>query len=158
VSTQPNPPAAAAETVTSHVRREHSALHGLLRDVCDDVEAGRGGAARAACEAFERRLLGHFRIEEAVLFPLFEARVGIVGGPTATLRQEHRDLARSVGLMRESLERDDAEAFQDSLRMLRTILRQHCSKEERVLFPTTDAALSETELAAACERLRRLRA
>jgi hemerythrin-like domain-containing protein len=81
--------------------------------------------------------------------------VGIVGGPTAALRDEHRELARSVVLMREALERDDAEAFQDALRLLATTLRQHCSKEERVLFPTTDAALSESERAAACERLRR---
>ena len=154
VTTQPNP-APAAETLTTHVCPEHAVLHGLLRAVCDDVEAGRCAAARSACEAFERGLLRHFHTEEALLFPLFEARVGIVGGPTATLRQEHREIARSAGLLREALDRDDTDAFQDSVRFLRATLRQHCSKEERVLFPTTDAALSERELQAACERLNR---
>jgi hemerythrin-like domain-containing protein len=153
VSTLAPPP--AVESMTTHVCREHAALNALLRTTCDDVDAGRGAAARAACEAFERRLLRHIRIEEALLFPLFEARVGIVGGPTATLRQEHREIERSVGLMREALERGDTGAFQDALRFLSPTLRQHHSKEERVLVPTTEAALSEGERATACARLQR---
>jgi hemerythrin-like domain-containing protein len=148
-------PRVEADSVTVHVCREHGVLNGLLRRVCDDVDAGRLDAARCSCDAFERRLTRHIREEERLLFPLFEARVGIVGGPTATLRQEHRDIQRSVSLMCEALDRRDAEAFDDSLRFLRTTLRQHYAKEEHVLFPTTDAALSEGDRRAAGERLRR---
>jgi hemerythrin-like domain-containing protein len=148
-------PLAETDTVTTHVCREHALLNALLRDVCDDVEAARLDAARSGCEAFERRLRRHLRVEESLLFPLFEARLGIVGGPTATLRQEHREMERTVALMCEALGRGDLDAFEDSLRFLRTTLGQHYSKEEHVLFPTTDAALTDGERRAAGERLRR---
>ena len=154
MTTQPSP-LAPTDSLTAHVCREHGLLNALLRDVCHDVDTGQLDAARISGEAFERRLARHLRVEERLLFPLFEARVGILGGPTATLRQEHREIERCVSLMREALDRGDADAFQDSLRLLRTILRQHYAKEEHVLFPTTDAALSESERVAARERLRR---
>jgi hemerythrin superfamily protein len=154
MTTQPLPPD-PADSLTAHVCREHGCIEALLRDVCTDVDAGRMEAARTTCEAFDRRLVRHNRLEEHLLFPLFEARVGIVGGPTATLRQEHREIERTVSLMRDALDHDDADAFRDGLRFLRSTLSQHHSKEEHVLLPTTDAALSESERAAAMERLQR---
>jgi hemerythrin-like domain-containing protein len=154
VTTQPIPPSPAA-SVTAHVCREHGRIQALLRDVCDDVDAGRMDAARGACDALDRNLLRHNRREEQLLFPLFEARLGIVGGPTATLRQEHREMERAVALMRDALDHGDADAFRDALRFLRSTLPQHHSKEEHVLFPTTEAALSDAERSAAMERLQR---
>jgi iron-sulfur cluster repair protein YtfE (RIC family) len=154
VTTQPLPPTPIT-SVTDHVCREHGRIEALLRDVCGDVDAGRMDAARGNCEALDRQLLRHNRMEEQLLFPLFEARVGILGGPTATLRQEHREIEHAVTLMRSALDHDDAEAFRDALRFVRSTISQHHAKEEHVLFPTTDAALSETERAAAMERLQR---
>ena len=154
MTTQPSP-LTPDDTLTAHVCREHGVLNALLRAVCDDVDTGRLESARIGGEVLERRLACHMRVEERLLFPLFEARVGILGGPTATLRQEHQEIERCVSLMREALDRGDTDAFHDSLRLLWAILRQHYSKEEHVLFPTTDAALSEGERLAVRERLRR---
>ena len=152
MTTQPLPPAPAT-SVTAHVCGEHRRIQALLRDVCTDFDAGRMTAARDSCEAFDRHLLRHNRVEEQLLFPLFDARLGMVGGPTATLRQEHRELERAAALMRDALDHDDADAFRDALRFVRATLSQHHSKEEHVLFPTTDAALSDFERSAAMERL-----
>jgi iron-sulfur cluster repair protein YtfE (RIC family) len=154
VTTRPLPPPPTAR-VTDHVCREHGRIDALLRDVCGDVDAGRMEAARGNCEALDRQLLRHNRMEEQLLFPLFEARVGIVGGPTATLRQEHREIEHAVTLMRDALDHDDVDAFRDALRFVRTMISQHHAKEEHVLFPTTDAALSEADRVAAMERLQR---
>ena len=152
--TQPLPLVSTA-SVTAHVCGEHRRIQALLRAVCSDVDAGRMDAARGTCDALDRQLLRHHRVEEQLLFPLFEARVGIVGGPTAVLRQEHREIEHAVALMREALDHDDADAFREAVRFVLTTLSQHHSKEEHVLFPTTEAALSEAEREAAMERLQR---
>jgi hemerythrin-like domain-containing protein len=148
-------PAASLESITIYVKADHRRLDALLHAVCADVEAGRLRSAQLAYEAFDSGLARHIRFEEQLLFPLFEARVGIVGGPTATLRQEHRQIEHAAALMRDALDRSDAQAFRDGCAFLRALLPQHDSKEEHVLFPTTDRALSDAERAAVLRRLRR---
>ena len=59
----------------------------------------------------ERALERHIRLEEEIVFPLFEARSGIVDGPTAVMRDEHRCLRRALALMRAGIEARDGTAM-----------------------------------------------
>ena len=144
------------DTITTFARREHRRLDAILQRVSAEVEAGQMEAARASCDAFHRGLCLHTAIEEQLLFPLFEARSGMVGGPTATLRQEHREIQAAVRSMCEALRHDDAARFREGLRLLEMVRPEHESKEEHVLYPTTDHMLSDRDCAAIAERLERL--
>jgi len=144
------------DIITSFARREHRRLDAMLRRVRTEVEAGQMDEARASCDAFHRGLSLHATIEEQLFFPLFEARSGMVGGPTATLRHEHRELEAAARSMCEALSRDDRASFHEGLRLLEEVRPEHESKEEHVLYPTTDQMLSDRECAAVVERLERL--
>jgi hemerythrin superfamily protein len=131
--------------VTAYLSWDHHRLAVLLSDAELRVEAGDFDGAVDRCREFERGLTRHMRLEEDVLFPLFEARSGLVDGPTAALRAEHREIERVELLLREALDRHDGEAFHDALSFLRATLQGHNSKEEHILFPMTDVLLTERE-------------
>jgi iron-sulfur cluster repair protein YtfE (RIC family) len=139
--------------VTAYLSWDHHRLAVLLSDVELRVDAREFESAIDRCREFERGLTRHMRLEEDVLFPLFEARAGLVDGPTAALRAEHREIERAAALLREGLDRHDADAFHDGLSFLRATLQGHNSKEEHILFPTTDVLLTERERLALTERL-----
>lgn len=142
------------DSVTTYMSWDHDRLDAILRDVNLKVDAGRMAQARQAYREFEQGLARHIRIEEELLFPLFEVRTGVVAGPTAVMRAEHREIERALEIMREGLEKGDPSAFRDGLRFLREVLPDHNTKEEHVLYPTTDRVLSEAEREAFLARLR----
>ena len=117
------------------------------------MESGDFQKAREAYERFEEVLARHIATEHELLFPLFEARTGLVG-PTAVLREEHRQIQAAVEVMSEGLERGDPHVFREGLRSLRAVLRDHSAKEEHVLYPIADRLLSESERTALLPRLK----
>jgi len=143
------------QSVTTYLTWDHGRLSVLLADVTAEVDAGRLEAARQAYRRWEQAFTRHLRIEEELLFPLFEARAGIVAGPTETMREEHREARRAASMMRESLGRRDVETYREALQFLRSILPGHTSKEERLLYPATDGLLTEEQRQAVSERLQR---
>ena len=145
---------AGFDSVTTYMSGDHDRLDAILTDVNLRVDAGRMAEARQAYREFDQGLTRHIRIEEELLFPLFEARTGVVAGPTAVMRAEHREIERALGIMREGLEKGDPGAFREGLRFLREVLPDHNTKEEHVLYPTTDRFLSDPERAAFVTRLR----
>ncbi len=95
----------------------------------------------------------HFRIEEEVLLPAY-ARHGEVDEPAVVrVLTEHLDLRRRA-IELEANERPEV----DELRELGERLQRHIRHEERVLFPSIEAAIPEVELgdlAQAIERAER---
>jgi hemerythrin-like domain-containing protein len=99
----------------------------------------------------ETALLGHFTLEEARLFPAFEAATGIVHGPTAVMRDEHAAMRELLENCRSQLAARDRDGFQAELDTLFVMIQQHNVKEENVLYPMCRARVPEldTLLAAA---------
>jgi iron-sulfur cluster repair protein YtfE (RIC family) len=152
----PQPSAAAGfDSVTSYLSWEHGRLDTELTHACAAVEQGRFDEAIRDYDAFEAGLLRHARIEEELLFPVFEACSGIVGGPTAVMREEHRQVRKGLRLMRRGLESSDATGFQDGFRFLASVLPDHNAKEEHILYPTLDMLLRPAERTALVARLQR---
>jgi hemerythrin-like domain-containing protein len=147
-----------------------------LRRAVRDLEA-RGDAAiqgsLAALEAVGRmmatELLAHARREDEALFPALESVFG-GGGPTAVMRQEHRDIHAQAERFRATLrELEEVEhpAIVASGAKLRTmaargasasdlratslevirLLDLHFAKEEDILFPMARQLLSDEALA-----------
>lgn len=117
---------------------------------CDDLFA----AAEAAIAAkdwsqgqpllvsFQNELEGHFRTEEEVLFPAFEAATGMSGGPTQMMRHEHAQMRDLLGQMRDALAGRDGTAFAGAAETLLIFMQQHNMKEENILYPMCDRALT----------------
>jgi iron-sulfur cluster repair protein YtfE (RIC family) len=143
------------EGVTAYTLRDHVRLNEALHSASSAVAAGRFADAAVLYEAFELGLLQHFRIEEELLFPVFEARSGMTNGPTAAMRDEHRQARTALGIMRGGLVRIDAGAYGDGLRFLGSMLPDHNSREEHILFPALDSLLRPSERALLVERLHR---
>jgi iron-sulfur cluster repair protein YtfE (RIC family) len=97
----------------------------------------------------------HLRLDEEIVFPLFEARSGIVDGPTAVMREEHRCLRRALAMMRAGIEARDAGAYADALALLDAVRPVHDAKEERILYPMIDMLLTTEDRARVAARLRR---
>jgi hypothetical protein len=116
---------------------------------CDDsfaaaeerAAAGRWEEARAAFDAFDADMALHFSSEEETLFPAFEARTGMRGGPTAVMRMEHEQMRRLIAEMRAALAARDAGAFAGAAETLLVLMQQHNLKEESILYPMCERAL-----------------
>src|SRR5262245_5993745 len=141
------------ETVTRYLSWDHDRLDAILASTAQEVDESRMADAAKTYEEFDQGLRRHIRIEEELLFPLFEARTGVSSGPTVVMRAEHREIEKAIGLMRDALARQDAPGFLDALRFLRSVLLDHNAKEEHVLYPTTDRLLSPVERAALVGRI-----
>lgn len=138
----------AFESVTAYLSWDHDRLDAILESVRGRVGRGEWGEARRQYGEFDRGLDRHIRLEEDILFPIFEARTGLAHGPTAVMREEHRAIRAALGFMREAIARGDSRAFHDGMASLLTVLPQHNAKEEQVLYPAADRALDEEERAA----------
>jgi iron-sulfur cluster repair protein YtfE (RIC family) len=155
MSSRPPDAQAALDTVTGYLSWDHDRLDGLLDRATRHVWEAQWLDASQAFGEFERGLDRHIRVEEEVLFPLFEARTGIVGGPTAVLRAEHREIRQGLALMRRGVDAEDPRAFEEGLAFLRSVLPAHNAKEEHILYPTVDRVLAPKEREAVAARLRR---
>lgn len=140
-------------SVTSYMAWDHDRLDGVLTDVRRMVDDGRIQQARDTYRIFDQGLNRHIRIEEQVLFPLFENRTGMVTGPTTVLRFEHRQLMGGLALMRAGLERPDPARFREGFEEVMAVLPHHQLKEERTLYPTLDGYLAPDERAVLAARL-----
>jgi iron-sulfur cluster repair protein YtfE (RIC family) len=143
------------DSVTAYLGWDHDRLDEALRSVSSAVERGRFADAAAGYEELELGLLRHMRIEEELLFPVFEARSGMVNGPTEVMRDEHRQVRTALALMRRGLLRTDAGAYGEGLRFFDSVLPDHNAKEEHILYPTLDRLLRPAERAALVARLQR---
>jgi iron-sulfur cluster repair protein YtfE (RIC family) len=127
-----------------------SALHNHHK-LCDEDFADAEDAARkgdwAACAAtygkFRTELLAHFSVEEEVLFPAFEQRTGMAGGPTQVMRGEHVQMRDLIGQMDEALAQKNADGFGGAAETLLIMMQQHNMKEENILYPMIDQAMGQ---------------
>jgi iron-sulfur cluster repair protein YtfE (RIC family) len=143
------------DTVTRYLSWDHDRLDGLLGEVTRRVEAGDLKQAGSLFEAFDSGLRRHIRLEETILFPLFEQRTGRSTGPTTVMRVEHRAIEAQLLRMRQALDIGDAAEYGGGLGMLHEVLGAHNLKEESVLYPTTDDLLDPEERLDFVDRLMR---
>jgi iron-sulfur cluster repair protein YtfE (RIC family) len=118
---------------------------------CDEVYAQAEEAAaagdwpRAATgfDAFRTALLAHFGAEEDALFPAFEAKTGMQGGPPAVMRLEHGQMRQLLEDLGRAVAAKDADAFLGGCETLLILMQQHNLKEENILYPLCDNALGD---------------
>ena len=118
---------------------------------CDDLFAeaeaavGRHDWAGAAdkFQAFRAAMLRHLDMEEGVLFPAFEARIGHAGGPTRVMCNEHTQMRDLLASMADSLAAADEADYAGLAETLLWLMQQHNVKEEQILYPMSDHMLAD---------------
>jgi iron-sulfur cluster repair protein YtfE (RIC family) len=143
------------DTITRYLSWDHDRLDGLLGEATRRVEEGQFKQARSIFLAFEQGLRRHIRVEEEILFPIFESRTGTKTGPTLVMRAEHRLIEAELTRMSQALEVGDASEYGGGLSILHGVLGAHNLKEENVLYPTTDDLLTPAERLDFVDRLSR---
>lgn len=96
-------------------------------------------------------LEAHFTAEEETLFPAFERASGVCSGPTAVMREEHRQMRELLQVLQQALDRQDGEAFAGVAETLLILMQQHNMKEENILYPMCDR-LPEAAIVSAAMR------
>lgn len=91
--------------------------------------------------SFTKDLEHHFVMEEQIMFPAFESRTGMMGGPTQVMRMEHDQMRGVVSQMQGSLSNQDKNNFFGLSESLMMLMQQHNMKEEQMLYAMADAHL-----------------
>ena len=154
---------------TEMLRQDHRQIErrlAALSGLCDRLDAGQGVPVADLEDAVEfiRTFADkkHHGKEEDLLFPaLAEAGLPREGGPVAVMLAEHemgrqfvRALAAAVPAYKGG-DKSATAAIVDNARGYISLLTQHIYKEDNILFPMADSALSpqkQEELAAAFEK------
>jgi len=134
------------DTIAGFMGRDHDRLDGLFRNFQAN-EAGDPAAAKPFFHDFKVGLQRHIVWEEEILFPIFEERTGLRGqGPTEVMRAEHRQIKDFLERIHAAVAAKERSTDADTEGLL-LVLGDHNAKEESILYPWIDEALSENERA-----------
>ncbi len=125
-------------TVSEFLGADHRRLDAIFHETVGLVAGGSHAEARGLFADFASGLIRHIEMEEGVLFPFFEEKTGITGGPTAVMRQEHAGIRRLLERIGSALSASDGVAFAAARDELLELLEAHNQKEERMLYPLSD--------------------
>jgi hemerythrin-like domain-containing protein len=132
--------------ITSHLHQQHVDCDDLFVAMEEAVHQKSWGAAESAMRCFIDTTERHFRREETLLFPAFEAATGSVMGPTQMMRLEHAQMRSLFDQMTEALDQKDDRAIAGAAETLLILMQQHNMKEENILYPMCDRALAADQV------------
>ncbi|WP_168798582.1 hemerythrin domain-containing protein [Herbaspirillum sp. ST 5-3] len=92
---------------------------------------------------FSDAIKQHIRMEEKVLFPVFEQTIRHGAGPIEMLRQEHQQLRCIVDRMFDALINFHPADFLLHAESYTLLMQQHCVKEEMLVYPLLDKVAAE---------------
>jgi uncharacterized protein (DUF2249 family) len=132
--------------VTEALEWDHDRLDALESESFAARAAGDLALATRRFHEFAHGLRRHIAFEEALLFPAFEGRTGATAheGPTAVMRQEHREIEQRLHDMECRFTRLE-DPMTGARAAFHELMHEHNAKEEQVLYPTTDRLLTEGE-------------
>ena len=125
---------------------EHDRLDTTLADLEWSLRAGDTDMARVQLAAFEAGLSRYVHGEECLLFPLLDALVPTRFDPTVRMRREHRSLRKLTAAVWDCFARHDGPGGVDTLGTLRSVFLLHIAKEDLVIYPLLDRAVSGISL------------
>lgn len=100
----------------------------------EEAIASKSDEALAKFESFQDALTNHFKMEEMVLFPMFEQKTGMSEGPTQVMVMEHEQMRELLSKMQGAVESNDTTKFFGLSETLMILMQQHNMKEEQMLY------------------------
>lgn len=130
-------------TFTEYMSIDHKHCDDVFAALERNVSEGKWETAALAFKEFNGAMQLHFAMEEDILFPAFEQATGHRGGPTAVMRDEHRQMREIIDELQQALQQADADNFAGVAETLNIMLQQHNMKEEGILYPMADRTLQD---------------
>jgi hemerythrin-like domain-containing protein len=100
----------------------------------------------------------HHQKEEQVLFPALEKKgIPNEGGPIGMMLLEHATKRDYLAKMREALQENNESKLKENTQAMIFLLRDHIYKEDNILYPCAQDALTKeelTNLALQCEEIK----
>ena len=131
-------------TLVEFMTRAHRQCDEALASAEEAVSGESWSDAEEKCAHFTSAMALHFAREETVLFPSFEEATGMTQGPTAVMRMEHEQMRSLLSQLTEAVGRRDGSRFLGLSETLMVLIQQHNMKEEQMLYPMCDRALTDT--------------
>lgn len=138
-------------TVTDFMTTDHRNCDDLFLAIEKLVPGGDWQSIAGTVERFVAAMERHFAREELVLFPAFESRTGMTGGPTQMMRVEHVQMRDLFAAMRDAAAAQDEEELLGQCDTLLVMMQQHNLKEEEILYPMSDQAIGADAAAVLAE-------
>ena len=128
-------------TITEYMTGEHRHCDELLAALEVAVNEDYWDKAALLTADFLQTIEHHLTMEETVLFPAFEQKTGMVGGPTMIMREEHKQMRDLFLQLQWALDGKSGGEFLDTTETLLILMQQHNIKEEGILYPMSDQHL-----------------
>lgn len=138
-------------SINEHYTHDHDRLDELFHQFQTLKPSDRVQAANNFRE-FKAGLEQHIVWEEEILFPSFETKFRLPGGPTEVMRLEHREIRKYLDAIADKLARDDFDTADEESGLL-AVLCPHNQKEEGILYPMIDQVTRAEERAGIFARM-----
>jgi DUF438 domain-containing protein len=129
-------------TITEYLTAEHRGCDALFVEAEQAVSVREWERAREVSRRLFSSMALHFKVEEEVLFPAFEEATGLTSGPSTVMRIEHEQMRALLADMASALAESDGQGYLGAAETLLVMMQQHNMKEENILYPMTDEAIS----------------
>lgn len=130
------------DPISAALTEDHHRCDRLLALVERATGDGDWAAVGREAAQFRDAMESHFRFEEEVLFPSLEGRLPMAAGPTGVMRMEHAQMRRMLEELAAAVASRSADDCLGILETLHLVIQQHNAKEEGILYPMADRALS----------------
>ena len=130
-------------SINEHYTHDHNRLDELFHQFQTLKTSDRQNAIKNF-EEFKAGLEQHIVWEEEILFPYFEKKFGLPGGPTEVMRWEHRKIRKFLDAIAKKLTYKDYDTESEEIE-LESVLCQHNHKEENILYPMIDQVTGDEE-------------
>ena len=128
-------------SISKFMENNHRECDHLFAVAEESVANGKWQKAHSEFDAFRSETERHLKMEEEVLFPAFDAKTGMEGGPTHVMRSEHQQMRKVIDDMAQALGNKDGDAYLGLSETLMVLMQQHNMKEEQMLYRMMDQAL-----------------
>lgn len=129
------------QTILEFLGNDHRSCDDLFAAAETAVAKKDWAGAGSLFERFLAAMAHHLAMEETVLFPAFETRMGSSMGPTQVMRMEHEQMRALFQDMARALADANSDRFLGLSETFNVLMQQHNLKEENVLYPMTDQML-----------------
>jgi len=131
------------QSISAFMTEDHRSCDEEFAQMEISVSEDKWVEAQTKFDTFTKNLEHHFNMEEAVMFPRFETKTGMMGGPTAMMRMEHEQMRNVLGQMQDDLKVKDKNHFFGLSESLMMLMQQHNMKEEQMLYAMVDTHLGD---------------
>ena len=141
------------KTITQYFEADHDRLDELFKNF-QSLKRSDYPKAKESFRDFKFGLQRHIVWEEDIIFPIFEKKTGMTSsGPTYVMKMEHRQIGACLEEVHKKVQKQDPNSDSEEQKLL-SILGDHNLKEENILYPLVDSAITDEERKSAFEAMK----